>query len=320
MALLLTRADLAALFTAPESIRASFAVIRDSLRASTQAPDAHQSWLAYPLGTSAEAKVHVNLLAAPDGTSVRLFPPPAGPTVATGDSLGVLLDQDGRAAAIMDLHDLGSWRTSGVAAVACAALAPADTRILAVLGSGVEATVFMRAIRVAMPGLREVRVHSRTPANRERFAQELTTAALPVRAVTDARAAVEGADVIFVAAAGGRPLFESAWVRAGALVAAVTWGTVPEDLRARPVIPDRFQPDARPTGWEPWPPRRPGDRSSDDIVLLADVLRGAPARRSPDETLLYRQFGVYAWDAPLIRWAYETARQRGAGTPFDFAG
>ena len=319
MTLLLTRADLAPLFTEPETIAASLAVIRDALRSSTAEPNAHQSWLAYPLGISTEVKIHVNLLADPAGTSVRIFPPPSGPIAATGDSLCVLLDEAGQATAIMDVHELGSWRTSGVAAVACAALAPDNARVLAVLGSGVEAAIFMRAIRVALPGLREVRVHSRTPANRDRFAQQQTTEALPVRAVGTAQEAVAGADVIFAAAAGGQPLIAPEDVRPGALVNSVTWGTVPQNLPARRVVPDRFQPEARPTGWEPWPPRR-GNEWGEPPLLLADVLRGTPARRFPDETLLYSQFGIFAWDAPLLAWAYEAARLRGLGTSFRFAG
>ncbi|MFN8484984.1 MAG: hypothetical protein U0768_18260 [Anaerolineae bacterium] len=318
MTLLLTRSDLAPLLTEPDSIRASFDVIREALRGSVQEPDEHQSWLAYPLGTSAEARVHVNLLAAPAGTSIRLFPPPVGPTAPTGDSLGLLFDPQGRVAAVIDLHDLGSWRTSGVAAVATAALAPQDARVAAMLGSGKEAEIFLRALRVAMPDLTEVRVHSRTPANRERFAREMTTDALPVRAVEAASQAVEGADVIIAASAGGRPLFEASAVRPGATVASVAWGIVPQDLRARLVLPDRFQPEARPTGWEPWPPRRGDGGFPSDVLFLADVLRGTPARRTPDETLLYSQFGVFAWDAPLLRWAYEAARQRGVGTEFSF--
>lgn len=319
MTLLLTRADLAPLFAEPETIAASLAVIRDALRSSTAEPNAHQSWLAYPLGTSTEAKIHVNLLADPVGTFVRIFPPPSGPTATTGDSLSIVFDEAGRAAAIMDLHELGSWRTSGVAAVACAALAPDNAGVLAVLGSGVEARIFMRAVRVALPGLREVRVHSRTPANRERFAREQTTDALPVRVVETAREAVVGADVIFAAAAGGQPLFAPEDVRPGSLVNSVTWGTVPQTLSARRVVPDRFQPEARSTGWEPWPPRR-GDEWGEPPLLLADVLRGTPARRRSDETLLYSQFGVFAWDAPLLAWAYQMARQRGLGASFSFAG
>ncbi len=218
----------------------------------------------------------------------------------------------------MDLHELGSWRTSGVGAVACAALASDNARVLAVLGSGVEAGFFMRAIHMALPSLREVRVHSRTQANRERFAQEQTTDTLPVRAVATAQEAVVNADVIFAAAAGGQPLFAPEDVRPGALVVSVTWGTVPQNLSARCVIPDRFQPEARSTGWEPWPPRRGGEWGEPPL-LLADVLRGAPARHHPGETLLYSQFGVFAWDAPLLMWTYETARQRGLGTSFRFA-
>ena len=109
--MLRTPADLTPLVGEPDVTRESVAAIRDALRASTQEPDAYQSWLAYPLGTSTDARVHVNLLAAPAGTSVRLFPPPAGPTAATGDSLALLFDEQGLVAVMMDLHDLGSWRT-----------------------------------------------------------------------------------------------------------------------------------------------------------------------------------------------------------------
>ncbi|MFN8474078.1 MAG: hypothetical protein U0822_17940 [Anaerolineae bacterium] len=318
MTLLLTRADLAPLLTEPDSIRASFEVIRDALRGSVEEPDEHQSWLAYPLGTSQGARVHVNLLASPWGTSVRVFPPPIGPTAQSGDSLAMLFDEQGQVAAILDLHDLGSWRTSGVAAVATAALAPEGARVAAMIGSGKEANIFLRALRVAMPGLTEVRVHSRTPANRERFAREMTTAELPVHAVDEANQAVEGADVIIATAAGGRPQFEASAVRPGATLATVAWGSVPPDLRARLVLPDRFQPEARPTGWEPWPIRRWDEGGPSDVLFLADVLRGEPARRTTDETLLYSQFGVFAWDAPLVRWAYEAAVQRGLGTEFSF--
>ncbi len=100
----------------------------------------------------------------------------------------------------------------------------------------------------------------------------------------------------------------------------MTWGTVPQELQARRVFPDRYQPAARPTGWEPWPPRRNDEWGGGETLMLADVLRGVPARRTPDGILLHTQFGVFAWDAPLIRWAYEAAMQRDIGTSFSFAG
>jgi len=310
--LLLSRDDLAPLFTEDSALHAGLAVIREALVASTGPSVEHQSWLAYPLGVSAE-KVHVNLLASPVGTSIRMFPPPARPTAATGDSLAMLLADDGRVEVLMDLHELGSWRTSGPAAVACEALAPPGARTVALLGSGTEAATLLRALRVAMPGLEEVRVSSRTPAHREAFAQRFTSGDLLVRAVSSPAEAVIDADVVLAAAAGGRPLFDAASVRAGALVATLVWGGVPDDLGATPVLPERVQPDARPTGWEPWPAPRP---VPDGVLTVADVLRGAPARISANETLLYSQFGVYAWDAPLLRWAADTARARGAGTEF----
>ncbi len=316
MTLLLKRADLAPLFHEPALIDESLDVIRQALRTSAGNPPEHTSFLAYPLGLATDTRLHINVLASAAGTSLKLFPPAAGPTVATGDSVGLLYDEEGRLVAIMDLHGLGSWRTSAPAAVACAALAPAGARVAAMLGSGREAHVMLRALRAAMSGLGDVRVYSRTPENRRRFADEMTTTSLPVSAVEDPREAVAGADVVCVTASAPAPLFEAQAVRPGAVVASIVAQGVPRDLPARPVIPDQNGPETRPSGWDPWPTG--GWTRPADILTLADVLRGAPPRRDPAETLLYTQFGAFAWDGPLTRWAYETAQARGAGTPFDF--
>jgi ornithine cyclodeaminase/alanine dehydrogenase-like protein (mu-crystallin family) len=318
MTLLLSRSDLAPLFEDPASIRTSFEVITSALAGSANAPGEHTSWLAYPLGASQAAKVHVNLLAAPSGTSVRLFPPPTGPTVQSGDSVCLLMDEAGRLVAVMDLHDLGPWRTSGVAAVACRSLAPAGASVAATIGSGVEARYFVKALREALPDLKEVRVYSRTAEHRGRFAHEMSTPDLPVLSVGEARDAVEGADVIYINAASPEPLFQAEWVKPGALVSVIARMGVPNDLRARLVLPDLRLPELRSSGWDPWPVGA-WERGGEPPLTWADVLRGAPARHSPEETLIYMQLGVFAWDAPLIRWAYEAAVKRGAGSKFQFA-
>lgn len=318
MTLLLKRSDLAPLFEDPAAIRAGFDVITQALVGSANAPEEHTSWLAYPLGASETAKVHVNLLASPAGTSVRIFPPAAGGTVTTGDSVCCLLDEAGRIVAIMDLHDLGPWRTSGVAAAATSALAPDGAAVVALIGSGVEARFFARGVREALPNLREMRVYSRTPENRARFAADLSSDRLPVVAVDSARGAVEGADVIYVSAASPEPLFEAGWVKPGALVSVIARRGLPDDLAARLVLPDFRMPELRSSGWDPWPMGNWSRGGGEPPLTWANVLRGQPARRTPDETLTYLQLGVFAWDAPLIKWAYETAVSRGAGSEFQF--
>lgn len=317
MTLLLKKSDLASLLTEPTSIEESFEVIKQSLINSDKT-SAYTSVLAYPLGASSN-KLIFNLVAAPSGTSLRIFPSPTTPTAATANKISQLFDEQGRLIAIADFGDVGAWRTSGAAAFACRVLAPDNAKVAAVIGSGLEARTFVTALKVAVPSIDRIRVYSRTPENRERFAQEMSDSSIKVVATEQSQAAVEGADIIYEAAASrGQPAMEASWIKPGALVNSIVWGwgTIPTNLQARWVIPDKKPPEQRTTGWEPWPINT---RSNPDALSLAEVLRGTPARQSPDQTIVFMQAGVFAWDAALVNWAYQKAVKNNWGTDFDFS-
>lgn len=134
----------------------------------------------------------------------------------------VLLDPaTGALRCVLDGRYITEARTAAVSAVSVKLLARPDAATLAIIGSGVQARSHLEAIAHVRP-LREVRVWSPTPRHRERFAQEartLTTAAVQV--ADDARAAVEGADLIALATASREPVISSSWVADGAHICAV---------------------------------------------------------------------------------------------------
>ena len=115
-------------------------------------------------------------------------------------------------------------RTAAVSAAVKNQLAAPDSRVLALLGSGVQATAHLEAIRQVHP-IQEVRVWSQTSEHAKRFANTHDATAM------DAESAVRGADIIVTATNAHEPVLKGAWLKRGAHVNAVglprpTWREV----------------------------------------------------------------------------------------------
>lgn len=169
MALLLTGKDLQPLLTDPELIEKGLEVIAESLRATPHEDGTgHTSWLAFPLAEG-ENKLNIVALTTPkEATTLRVWPTDhaAAPDVA----LTMLFDREqGKLRALMG-GDYLMWRTAGPVVVACRALAPAGTRTVAMLGSGVQARYHLIGLKHALPDLERINVYSHTEANARKYA------------------------------------------------------------------------------------------------------------------------------------------------------
>ena len=147
---------------------------------------------------------------------VSFYPGNAGTAVPTHLAMILLFRPDtGEPLAVMEGRLVTEMRTAAVSAAVTNALAPPQTPVLALLGSGVQAGAHLEALSQVRQ-FAEVRVWSRTPAHARRFA-----AAHGARAMPDAEAAVRGADLVVTATAAREPILEGAWLKPGALVNAV---------------------------------------------------------------------------------------------------
>jgi ornithine cyclodeaminase/alanine dehydrogenase-like protein (mu-crystallin family) len=115
----------------------------------------------------------------------------------------------------MDGRLITEMRTAAVSAVATRVLAPEKARVLAILGSGVQARSHLRALRLVRD-FDEVRVWSRTAEHARRCAEECGAVA-----VESPEAAIRGADVVASVAATREPLFQGEWLGHETLVCAV---------------------------------------------------------------------------------------------------
>ncbi len=142
----------------------------------------------------------------------------------------VLFDRTtNRIAAFVDGNLVTGLRTAATSAAALDRLAPRRPLRLAVLGSGLEATMHTRAF-ASVRELIEVTVFSPTPEKRAAFAEAVTLdLGIPAKGAATAREAVEGADLVLTAARSRdeQPILFGDWLKPGATVVSIG-STIPE--------------------------------------------------------------------------------------------
>src|SRR5229473_7501418 len=120
---------------------------------------------------------------------VTFYPPNAEKGIPTHMALIVLNDPDtGAPLAVVDGRLITEMRTAAVSAAATKLLAPKDAKILAILGSGVQARSHAEALQLVRQ-FEEIRVWSPNKSHAEQFAKEIGAKAM------SAEAAVRDADV-----------------------------------------------------------------------------------------------------------------------------
>jgi ornithine cyclodeaminase/alanine dehydrogenase-like protein (mu-crystallin family) len=236
----------------------------------------------------------------------------------------LLLDPEtGALIALMDGRLITEMRTAAVSTVSAKYMARADARVLAILGSGVQARSHLAALTLwrAFP---EVRVWSPTPEHVRQFATE---SAGPVRACPTAAEAVRGADVVVLATASATPVVDDEWVAPGAHVISVG-ACRPNQREMNPALVARARVvvDSRASAF----------LESGDIVMglregrfapshvvaeLGEVASGGvPGRTAESEITIFKSLGLAVEDLTAAHLAYQRACQQGKGVEIDLGG
>ena len=135
----------------------------------------------------------------------------------------------GEVLALMDGRLITEMRTAAVSSVALDALSSQTVTSLGILGSGVQARSHLAALRHVRPGLKDIRIWSRTPANAQTLADEVNAAKVgdygPAANKPRARAVpieeAAAADVVLTATSSTVPVLEGRWLSPHAVVLAV---------------------------------------------------------------------------------------------------
>jgi alanine dehydrogenase len=140
---------------------------------------------------------------------------------------------NGEPLALMNDGYLQHMRVGGAAGIGTRLLARADASTVGMIGSGGMARTFLQAYAVVRD-IRQVKVYSRSPANRRRYAQEMSALlGIEVLPVDSAREAVRGVDILSTCTDSILPTIEPQWLEPGMHVVSLTSHEISAAVAAR---------------------------------------------------------------------------------------
>jgi ornithine cyclodeaminase/alanine dehydrogenase-like protein (mu-crystallin family) len=229
---------------------------------------------------------------------------------------------EARLLAVIESDLLGQLRTGAASGIATRALARPDAKILGTIGTGHQARTQIAAVCAVRP-IKEVRVFSRTPDQREAFAHQMEKElGLAVVASASAEACVTGADVVALITKSAVPVCRSEWLGSGVHVNAAGANAADRReldeatvLRAKVLVTDHRE-QAEIEAAELIDLTAAGRLDWADVDELGDVVSGkAPGRTSPDDLTVFKSLGIALEDVAFGELIYRRAVAAGAGRP-----
>jgi ornithine cyclodeaminase len=234
---------------------------------------------------------------------------PANTSAPTHQALIAVFDPaTGAPIAVMDGEEITAQRTAAASALATRLLAREDAKVLAIVGTGVQARSHARYVPRARK-FREILIGGRNPAKAASLASELGARS------TSIEEAVRAADVICGTTHAQQPVIDLSWLRPGSHVNSV--GVHPQGRELGRLSGVRVAVESRASAFAA-PPAGANelrDVQAADAVELGELLSGArPGRTEGHQITVYKSVGIAAEDAAGAALVLRRARERGVGT------
>jgi alanine dehydrogenase len=220
--------------------------------------------------------------------------------------------------AVLDGTHITATRTAAASALSTRLLAREDARVLAILGTGVQARSHLDAV-TRVGDFDDVRVAGRSRDTAEAFAR-VTEGRRPGVQVADSfEAAVREADVVCACTDAASPVLKRSWLASGTHVTSVGASRGGPELDAGTVRAGVLAVESR-VAFEPYPAGAHELQGLDpsEAVELGELVAGTrPGRTSNEQITVYKSMGHAAEDAAAARLVYERALAERAGTEVD---
>jgi len=227
--------------------------------------------------------------------AVTFYPSNAERGIPTHMATIFLVDSEtGAPLAIMDGRLITEMRTAAVSAAATKLLAAPKSKVLAILGSGVQARSHAEALRLVR-NFEEIRVWSPTREHAKQFAKEIGATAV------SAEEAVRGADVVVTVTNSKTPVLKGSWLKSGCHVNAIgacrpDWHELDDEAMTNIVFVDS---------------REGAMKESGDVILsgakiyaeLGEAFAGKIPARS-NETTIFKSLGMAVEDIAAAMLVY----------------
>jgi ornithine cyclodeaminase len=323
--LILSRADVEALLDPLALIDALAGAMADLTAGRASVPNRIAAFVEPSNGLLAAMPAYAPTAGALAAKLVSVFPENAGTPLPSHQALIVVCDPStGRPDALMDGTAITALRTGAGSALSVRLLARADAKVLAILGTGVQARSHAATVPLVHE-FREVRVAGRNPEAVDRLVQELAGQGLPARGASSWEEALAGADVACATTHALDPVVRREWLSAGTHVTSVGFDVNGREVDDATVRDARIVVESRAAALAPAPagsndlvqPMAAGLIDESDVTEIGEILSGIrEGRSSDDEITLYKSVGVGVQDAAAAALVLAAARERGVGSEF----
>lgn len=216
---------------------------------------------------------------------------------------------------VMDAAWITAMRTGAATAVATKYLARPDSKIVGIIGCGVQGRSNLEALHTVMRDIEEVKAYDISSTNLQRYVEEMAAKfGVTVKAASEPRNAVEGSDVVVTTGPilkHPTPIIEKSWVKKGVFACPVDFDSYwkPESMH----IMSKFCADDvtqlnyyKSQGYFQDIPEVYGD--------LGELVAGKkPGREDNSEQIMSMNLGVAIEDIAVATRVYDAARRKGSG-------
>jgi len=255
---------------------------------------------------------------------VSVFPENARQGLPSHQAVILVFDaHTGSPRALMDGTAITAMRTAAGSALATRLLARPEARILAIVGTGVQARAHASAIPRVRP-IQEIRVMGRHRARAVALAEEIARGlGIPTEAFELGQGAFAGVDVICATTHSAEPVIRGEWLEPSVHVNSVGLNPNGRELDGEAVRRALVVVEAREAALAPAP-----SGSNDLLWAIRDGLIGEehihaeigelisgsrPGRTSSEQITLYKSVGVAVQDAVAAHLVLGAAEQQGVG-------
>ena len=221
--------------------------------------------------------------------------------------------------AVMDGTYISAMRTGAVTGVGAKYLANPDSKVVGIIGCGVQAKTQIMALKAAVPSVRLLKGYDVRPEASKQFA-EWASGELGIEAVAvgSAREAVVDSDMIATVTVANEPIVKDAWLKKGSFFSHV--GSYQEEEEAVVFNTDKVVVDL----WHEVVHRgtpllarlyNEGRIKEDKIYAnIGEIIRGRkPGRSRRDERIFFSPLGLGSEDVGVASYVYREAKKKGLG-------
>jgi alanine dehydrogenase len=324
--LLLSRSDIEAVLTMKDSIRVVEDAFKEKAEGIVQMPS--RTWLYF---TEYDG----------DFSTLCAYLPKMGIAGMKADGYNPNNPQQGlpRVTAIVILNDpktsfpicvmngtlITGMRTGAVGAVAAKYLARKDSKVICIIGAGVQGRFQLTGLNEIF-SIEEVRVYDILTDASKKYATEMSKKlGIPVEPCIDAEKAVRGADIIVTVTPSRKPIVMEEWIKPGVHINAIGSDEPgkeeldPNILKKAKIVVDDYR-EAMHRGEINVPLSKGIIKKEDIYAELAEIVSGKKkGRESHDEITVFDATGLAIEDVAVGWEAYKKAKEKNLGKVVNLA-